>query len=231
MDSKASRSRPRIDIDEASSSVPGTCASLSEEQLTLLSDTELLDCVKNGYVANAAADVLFSRYRRLVLSVAYKILRDVVEAEDVTQDILIEVWRKARLFDAARGSVKMWILQYAYTRSLNRRKYIALHSLNGHNGNENENGRSQAAESETATTPDYYSDFSLDEQRTMIVNALKALPAKHREAIELVYFESLSLPEVAERMRDTIGNVRHYYYRGIAKLRLVLKELAARNGE
>jgi RNA polymerase sigma-70 factor, ECF subfamily len=231
MNSKASRSRQPIDVDADSGSVRETFRSLAEEELTLLTDNELLECVKNGHNGNAAADVLFSRYRRLVLSVAFKILRDPVEAEDVTQEILMEIWRKTRLFDPARGTVKMWILQYAYSRSLNRRKYIAVHSVNGDNGTRNGTGRSQAAEAQTASTPDYYSDATLDEQRTMIINALKALPANQREAIELIYFESLTLTEVAERMKENIGNVRHHYYRGIAKLRRVLKAFAATSGE
>jgi RNA polymerase sigma-70 factor (ECF subfamily) len=229
MDSKASRSKPRINIDATSSSVLEPCRSLSEEQLTLLPDTELLDCIKSGHNANAAADVLFTRYRRLVLSICFKILRDPVEAEDVTQDILIEVWRKARLFDATRGTAKMWILQYAYSRSLNRRKYLSLHQSNGHNGNGN--GHSKAAELEPAITPDPSSALTLEERQTKIINSLGDLPAKHRRAIELIYFESLSLREVSEKMGESIGNVRHFYYRGIQKLRLAFTELAAKNGK
>lgn len=236
MDIGESAVRQRVDTGMDSSSASGTSRNLSAEQLTLLPDAELLDCVKNcgpSANANAAADVLFTRYRRLVLSVAFKILRDPVEAEDVTQDILIEVWRKARLFDAARGSAKMWILQYAYTRSLNRRKYLTLHQSNGHNGNGNGNGNGHAktSEWEPSTTPDMCSKLTLEERQVRIINALGALSDKQKKAIELIYFEGFSLKEVAEKMDESIGNTRHFYYRGVKRLRLALAELAAKNGK
>src|SRR5215468_2967035 len=76
-----------------------------------------------------ALGVLFDRYYRLIFDVAKRILRDRGEAEDLMQDVFIEVYRKADLYDSSRGSVKTWLLQYAYHRSFNRRKYLALRSF------------------------------------------------------------------------------------------------------
>jgi RNA polymerase sigma-70 factor (ECF subfamily) len=68
-----------------------------------------------------ALAVIFDRYHRLVFHVALKILRDVGEAEDVMQNVFLEIYKASAQFDAARGNTKVWILQYAYHRSMNKR--------------------------------------------------------------------------------------------------------------
>ena len=73
-----------------------------------------------------AIGVLFDRYSRLIFAVAKKILRDPEEAEDLTQEVFIEIYKKAHRYDDRKGTVKIWLLQYAYHRSLNRRRYLAL---------------------------------------------------------------------------------------------------------
>ena len=76
-----------------------------------------------------AIGILFDRYSRLIFAVAKKILRDPEEAEDLTQEVFIEIYKKAHLYDASKGTVKTWLLQYAYHRSLNRRRYLAIRSF------------------------------------------------------------------------------------------------------
>src|SRR5262245_22638930 len=92
-----------------------------------LSDEEIIAQVRQGHPD--ALLILFDRFHRLVLKVALRILRDPGEAEDLMQDVFFEIFNKADQFDAARGSVKTWVLQYAYHRSLNRRQYLALRNF------------------------------------------------------------------------------------------------------
>src|SRR5271157_352900 len=73
---------------------------------------------------NDALAVLFDRYHRLVLSIALKIVRDPGEAEDVMQAVFLEIFRSAAQFDPAKGSTKVWMLQYAYHRAINRRQHL-----------------------------------------------------------------------------------------------------------
>ena len=89
-----------------------------------LSDEDLMAQVHAGH--DDALAVLFDRYHRLVLSIALRIVRDPGEAEDVMQSVFLEVFRAAGQFDASKGTTKVWILQYAYHRSLNRRQYLSL---------------------------------------------------------------------------------------------------------
>src|SRR5215470_1449713 len=88
------------------------------------SDEELMEMLCTG--APDVLSLLFDRYYRLVFSIALKILRDHGEAEDIMQEVFFEIYRTPEKFDPSRGSVKMWILQHAYRRSLNRRKYLKV---------------------------------------------------------------------------------------------------------
>src|SRR4026209_503938 len=89
-----------------------------------LTDEDVMEQLREGHPN--ALPILFDRFHRLVLKIALRILRDPGEAEDVMQEIFLEIFRKAGQFDPARGSTKTWILQYAYHRSLSRRQYLGL---------------------------------------------------------------------------------------------------------
>ena len=92
-----------------------------------LSDEGVMERLREGD-ANALP-ILFDRFYRLVLKIALRILRDAGEAEDLMQEVFLEIFKKAAQFDPAKGSVKTWILQYAYHRSLSRRQYLALRNF------------------------------------------------------------------------------------------------------
>src|SRR5580700_7421330 len=82
----------------------------SLEELRSLKDEVVVAHLQAGH--GDALAVLFDRYHRLVLHVALKILHDVGEAEDVMQNVFLEIYKAAAQFDPARGTTKMWILRY-----------------------------------------------------------------------------------------------------------------------
>jgi RNA polymerase sigma-70 factor, ECF subfamily len=88
------------------------------------SDEELMLQVQRG--DGDAFATLFDRHHRLVLTIALRILRDVGEAQEITQNIFFELYRSAGRFDVERGTLKVWLLQFAYHRSINRRNYLVL---------------------------------------------------------------------------------------------------------
>src|SRR6516164_10003272 len=92
-----------------------------------LSDEDVIERLRQGH--SDALPLLFDRFYRLVLKIALRILRDPGEAEELMQDLFLEIYKKASQFDPARGSAKTWILQYAYHRSLSRRQYLALRNF------------------------------------------------------------------------------------------------------
>ncbi|MCI0724755.1 MAG: hypothetical protein L0338_38200, partial [Acidobacteria bacterium] len=77
-------------------------------EVACLSDDDLLLLLREG--SHDAMSALFDRFHRLILSVTSRILRDAGEAEDMMQDVFLEIYRKAYLFDPGKGSAKTWIL-------------------------------------------------------------------------------------------------------------------------
>src|ERR1700733_7935652 len=85
---------------------------LTLARLARLSDEEVMAHIQAGH--DDALAVLFDRYFRLVFSIAFKILRDIGESEDVTQSIFLEIYKIAAQFDPSRGTTKKWLMQYVY---------------------------------------------------------------------------------------------------------------------
>jgi RNA polymerase sigma-70 factor (ECF subfamily) len=191
-----------------------------KDDLSVVSDFDLMELLKGGQ--HDALSNLFDRYYRLVLSVASKILRDRSEAEDMMQEVFLELFRSADRFDPAKGTAKSWIVTLAYHKSLNRRKYLALRGAFEDRQIE-EFERASIAQSFFGASAGYRSPE--DEDVLSIVQlGLATLTPRQREVVQLACFEGYLLSEIANRTKESLGNVRHHYYRGINKLREFVKE-------
>lgn len=178
-------------------------------ELARLTDEQLMIHLKNG--CNDALAVLFTRYNRLVLSIALRIVRDPGEAEDVMQAVFLEIFRAVGQFDPAKGTTKVWLLQYAYHRAFNRRQYLS--ARNFYNEDLGDVLRENLAERVTAI-----GNFEAPELKLLIKQGLKSLSKPQRHVIELSNYDGLSMKEIAEKTGESLSNVRHHYYRGLEKL-------------
>ncbi len=184
--------------------------SLSMAQLEGLSDEQLMACLQQGQ--NDALAVLFDRYQKLVLSIALKIVRDRQEAEDVTQTVFLDVYRAVAQFDPRKGNTKVWLMQYAYHRAINRRQHLLAREFYQNTELEGElEPRPEEAHATFGLTP--------PETKALVRQSMNALSDAQRKIIELACYEGLSMREIAERTGETFVNVRHHYYRGLQKLR------------
>jgi RNA polymerase sigma-70 factor, ECF subfamily len=180
-----------------------------------MTDEDVMEHLRNGNPD--ALPILFDRFHRLVLKIALRILRDAGEAEDVMQEIFLEIFNKVGQFDASKGSTKTWILQYAYHRSLSRRQYLALRNFYD---------RHQTTELEVVESNRVdlsWRGLTFSEWGRVIQQGLTALNEKQRKTIELACFQGLLLSEIAERTKESLPNVRHHYYRGLQALRKFLQ--------
>src|SRR5262249_25109122 len=115
----------------------------------------------------------------------------------------------SHLYDPSRGAVRVWLLQYAYRRSLHRKDVLRRRAA-------------YASASLDGVEPAIHEcrhDLTRDECRWVIRTGLAQLPERQRATLELACLEEKSLREVAERLRVSLGCARHYYYRGLAGLR------------
>jgi RNA polymerase sigma-70 factor, ECF subfamily len=180
-----------------------------------LSDEGLMEQLRQGHPD--ALPILFDRFYRLVLKIALRILRDAGEAEDLMQEVFLEIFKKAAQFDPAKGSLKTWILQYAYHRSLSRRQYLALRNFYD---------RQQITEREITESNSVgisWRGLTFQEWRRVIEQGLATLNEKQRKTLELACFQGFLLSEIAERTKESLPNVRHHYYRGLEGLRKFLQ--------
>ena len=181
----------------------------SGSALAGLSDEKIMAEIQAGN--GDAFAVLFDRYHRLILVTALKIVRDVSEAEEVTQSVFLEIYRVARQFDPARGTLKVWLLQFAYHRSINRRNYLVLRQFY-------DRGDIQEAvtwEGSGTTAP----QWGVEEATQIAQEALGILNEPQRRTIQMVFFEGMTLKEVAEKTSESLSNVRNHYYRGLDRMR------------
>lgn len=171
------------------------------------SDEHLLLQIGNGN--KEALSILFQRHARTVHSVARRILKDDAEAEDLLQELFLFIFQKANCFDATKGSGSSWIIQMAYHRAIDRRRYLAFRQH--YNGQALDEGRLTG----------HHGQISTDELagKTLLEKLRKELSAEQIQTLELHFFEGYSFHEIAERTGQTFGNVRNHYYRGLERLR------------
>lgn len=195
---------------EGAGTVPVSAA--KELHRTDASDESLIARVCAGECEALA--VLFERYSRLTRSVAFKILRDTAEAEDLVQDLFLFLQRKCGIFDSSKSSARSWIVQMAYHRALDRRRYLKKRHFYADTSFE----ENSAPPVGTATTED---DYSVEAVlgRNGLEEIMSSLSADQRETLRLHFFEGFTLAEVSEKLGQPVGNVRHHYYRGLQKLR------------
>jgi RNA polymerase sigma-70 factor, ECF subfamily len=180
-------------------------------RLNRRTDEELVVAIVAG--DHDAITVLFERYARLVFRVAERILRDPGEAEEILQTVFLDIFRCAGKFDPERGSVRIWLLQYAYHRSMRRRQHLrARHFYTAE--------QIDAVVSEIARhVPPQTWNLLPQEASRLVSQSLTLINDRQRKTIEMTYFEGLTADEVAERTGESTANVRHNLYRGLAKLR------------
>lgn len=174
------------------------------------SDEDLMEKVREQ--DPHALDALFRRYARLVMGIAYRTLRDHGEAEDTVQETFLYLYRKAALFDAEKGTAKAWIVQVAFHRALDKKSYLARRGF--YFGTEID-----SADDTLVGNTDLDREVEARLNRERLEEAFAELPHAQHRTLEMFFFEGMDMREVADKLGETLGNVRHHYYRGLERLR------------
>jgi len=214
----------------ASIRLPGLAVPTDDREPSVVSSAPVVDCVVSDEALIAqvcegsreALGILFRRYAHVVRAVAYRVLRDTFEADDLLQDIFLFIHRKCSLFDQSKGSVRSWILKITYNRAIDHRRYLQSRHFYKH---VNVGDYIEIADSRSVPTTDDQEALAEVVGRPTIDMLLETLTEDQRKTLNLHFFEGCTFEEIAGRLDQSLGNIRHHYYRGLDKLR---KELFAR---
>lgn len=193
---------------------PGANKSASQDS-SRTSEIEDLDIVRHLQDGNHdALTLLFQKYSGMVFLIASRILHDDGEAEEVVQQVFLEIYRAIKQFDERKGSVKTWLFQYTYHRTLNRKKHLEAKGFYSRHALEEQQLPIGCFECAGRR-------IRLCSQETgyLIDQMLKSINPRQRTAIELTFFDGLTAEEIAKRTGETAVAVRHNLYRGLSKLR------------
>src|SRR5580704_11350734 len=164
------------------------------EHTEALPDDQLLSNIKQGCAL--CFEELFHRYCRQVYSVAFRILRDRAETEDIVQEVFLSIFLEQERFDPTRATMRTWILQFAYFKALLRRRYLNIRNF-----------YKQEELSETReirkSQPSELLGMSVAEWGRYVESGLLTLSQKQRQVIELVHFEGHTLQETGDVLRES----------------------------
>jgi RNA polymerase sigma-70 factor (ECF subfamily) len=157
---------------------------------------------------------LYDRYASILLGLVLRILHSRGEAEDVLQEVFLQVWRRASDFDEGRGRPFTWLVTLARSRAIDR-----LRSLDA---------RGRAAIASRREPTEEVSDAGADtfraEQGEIVRDALSQLSDEQRTTLLLAYQEGLTQTEIAERLKQPLGTVKTRTRAGLLKMRELLRD-------
>jgi len=174
-----------------------------------------MSCICNG--DKEALACLFRRYARIVRWVAYRVLRDTSEADDLLQDIFLLVHRLCRTFNSAKGPARFWILQMTYRRAISRRRYLTCRHFYTHL--DLDQAENQLGDLPTTSGRHENSMEGALDRKEALQSWCNQLSESQQQTLYLFFFEGYTFDEIAAKLGQTVGNARNHYYRGLEKLR------------
>jgi RNA polymerase sigma-70 factor, ECF subfamily len=165
-----------------------------------------------------AFEQLYDRHSRIVYGLVLRILQQAGTAEEVVQDIFLQLWRNASRYDSSRGPFLPWLLTLARNRALD---HLRLKS-------ERQRRREDQTEElpSAIALPDYEAGLDQMRRATRVRKLMSALQPQQRRAIELAYFEGMSHSEIAEKLQEPLGTVKSWIRNGLLKLKEGLQATA-----
>lgn len=166
----------------------------------------------------AAFEDLFSRYSGILYATALKFLKDDADAQDVVQDVFIQIWDKAKLYDPAKGKPLTWALTLTRNRSIDRIRAIQRRTRL------RDDFEKETTVDESGILREALSGVDANDTAQILRQVVGQLPAPQRTVIELAYFEGLTQTEIADRLGEPLGTIKARARRALLKLKTSLDE-------
>ena len=161
----------------------------------------------------AAFSQLYERFSTLVFTLAMRMLKARSDAEDLLQEVFVQVWRQARGYSAERGSPEAWIINIARSRAIDKSR--AIRRIENSFLLTDDPARAESSDSTESSR-------AASESRLTMNTALANLPDTLRRVLELAYFDGLTQTEIAQRLAEPLGTVKTRMRSGIQRLREIV---------
>jgi len=172
-------------------------------------DGALIAAIRSG--DQDAMAQLYARYSSVVYAVALRVLGDTAAAEDVLQEIFIQLWRNPGAFDSGRGNLAPWLAVITRNRavdSLRKRR-----------------PQTEISETTVSVEPDLASQADRGRAMEKVRAVLKDMPQAQRSSLEMAYFEGYSHSEIAEKTGEPLGTVKTRIRNGLMLLRKAVETI------
>ena len=156
---------------------------------------------------------LFDRYHQLALNLAWRVLNERPEAEDVVQEVFLQLWRDAASYNEARGSVSTWIVTIARSRAIDKLRSRKARRI------ADPSVENQELDDVAEQIPDRTAGQEDLDRRLLVKKAFGSLTVEQRVVIEMAYYEGMSQSEIAEALREPLGTVKTRIRSGLIKLK------------
>ncbi|MEU6402674.1 ECF RNA polymerase sigma factor SigK [Streptomyces sp. NPDC046985] len=162
---------------------------------------------------HTAFEQLYGLVSGPLFALVRRVVRDPAQAEEVTQEVLLELWRCAARFDPGRGSALAWILTVAHRRAVDRVRSVRAAG---------ERERREAARSAPLAFDQVTEEVEAALERESVRRCLHRLTALQRQSVTLAYYDGYTYREVAERLSLPLGTVKTRMRDGLTRLRACL---------
>ncbi len=178
-------------------------------------EAELINRIAEG--DDSAFDALYKRFSGPLYGMAYRMMNDPKEAEDVLQEGFTYIWRKAGTYDPTRSSPFAWAVMITRNKAIDRLRVRQ---------------RIEKLREKVTTEESFYEDKdetsanepTLRERGALVRSALQQIPPEQRQALELSFFGGLTHDQIAEQLETPLGTIKARIRRGLIRLRDCLKE-------
>ena len=164
----------------------------------------------------AAFEQLYDRYSNILYATAMKFLKEDADAQDVVQDVFIQIWDKAKLYDPAKGKPLTWALTLTRNRSIDRIRAIQRRTRL------RDDFEKETVVDESAGVREALSGVDASEKSQILRDAVGRLSPEQRNVIELAFFSGFTQSEIADRLGEPLGTVKARARRGLMKLKEIL---------
>jgi len=204
-----------VDTDEEAPRISTTAPPLPPGAPT---DLELMLAIQEQ--DPEALSVLYDRYNGILKALILRVIHNDSEADDLLQEIFMEIWNQAKNFSAQKGKPLGWMVTLARRRAIDGLRKKQAYARAG-----------ERLQNETEQQPDAWVqntteiDIALGDTRQLIRQVIDSLPVAQQQAVELAFFRGMSQREIAANTNTPLGTVKTRLELGLKKIYDGLKEL------